>query len=127
MSEFYQIYEQVLVETDNVHWVDQLQRHQAHRATLEGLQKLFTDAGFEVTDCHTDTLTLRYADGSAFLRAYLSRVGFLEGWRSVLRGTDQEVVVFEKLEARLNRISRENDGGLCLSIPAAYIDGRKKQ
>ena len=127
MAEFYQIYEQTLVDTGNSHLVDLLHRHQAHRATPEGLLDLFSGAGFEVTDCHTDSFTLRYADGSAFLRAYLSRVGFLDGWRSVLRGTGQETAVFEKLETRLNRISRESDGGLCLSIPAAYIEGRRRK
>jgi hypothetical protein len=73
-----------------------------------------------------DTFTLRYADGSAFLRAYLTRLGFLDGWRSVLDGKGQETTVFEELEARLNRVSRESDAGLCLSIPAAYIEGRSK-
>jgi len=127
MSEFYQIYEQTLVETGNGHRVDQLNQHQAHRATPEGLHDLLSGAGFEVTEWHTETWTLRYADGSAFLRAYLSKLGFLDGWRSVLSGTGQETVVFEELERRLNRISRESDDGLCFSIPAAYIEGRNRK
>ncbi len=126
MSEFYQVYEQTLIDTENSHLVDRLHRHQAHRATPEGLHDLFSEAGFEVTGYHTDTFSLHYADGSAFFRAYLSRVGFLEGWRSVLSGTDQETTIFEQLEARLNRISLEGEGGLSLSIPAAYIEGRRK-
>lgn len=125
MSEFYQVYEQTLVDTGNSHLAERLHQHQAHRATLAGLHDLFSGAQFQVTACHTTTFTLRYADGSAFLRAYLSRLGFLEGWRSVLRGTDQEAAVFEELEARLNRTSRESDEGLCLSIPAAYVEGRR--
>ena len=80
-----------------------------------------------MTDRHTDTFTLCYADGSALLRAYLSRLGFLDGWRSVLRGTDQETAVFEELEARLNRVARESDEGLRLSIPAAYVEGRRRK
>lgn len=126
MSEFYQVYEQTLVDTGNSHLVERLRQHQAHRATLEGLHDLFSAAGFEVTECHTTTITLRYADGRAFLRAYLSRLGFLDGWRSVLRGTDQETAVFEELEAQLDHLSRETDGGLCLSIPAAYVEGRRR-
>lgn len=127
MSEFYRIYEQTLVDTGNSQLVERLQQHEAHRATPEGLRELFSGAGFEVTDYHTDTFTLRYTDGSAFLRAYLSRLGFLDGWRSVLHGKDQETAVFEQLEARLNRISRESDEGLCLTIPAAYIEGRRER
>jgi arsenite methyltransferase len=127
MSEFYQIYEETLLDTGNSHLVDELQRHQAHRATLEGLHDLLSGAGFAVTDRHTDTFTLCYADGSALLRAYLSRLGFLDGWRSVLRGTDQETAVFEELEARLNRVARESGEGLRLSIPAAYVEGRRRK
>ncbi|MEM7019670.1 MAG: methyltransferase domain-containing protein [Pseudomonadota bacterium] len=126
MREFYQIYEQTLIDTGNSHLVERLHQHEAHRATSERLRTLFSDTGFEVIGYHTDTFTLRYADGSAFLHAYLSRLGFLDGWKSVLNGTAQEAAIFEELEARLNQISREGDGGLCLSIPAAYIEGRKK-
>jgi len=126
MGAFYQVYEQTLVDTGNSHLVDKLHHHQAHRPTPDGIHDLFSVAGFEVTDFYTDTFTLSYADGSAFLRAYLSRVGFLDGWRSVVRGTGQEITVFEELEARLNGISRDSDGGLRLSIPAAYIEGRRR-
>ena len=124
MAEFYDVYEQTLVDTGNSQRVEQLHLHQAHRATPEGLHDLFSGAGFEVTKYHEETLTLRYADGSAFLGSYLSRMGFLDGWKSVLLGTGQETAVFEELEMRLNRISREGDGGLNFSIPAAYIEGR---
>jgi len=127
MSEFYQIYEETLLDTGNSHLVDELQRHQGHRATLEGLDDLLSDGGFEVTDRRADTFTLCYADGSAFLRAYLSRLGFLDGWRSVLRGTDQEAAVFEELEVRLNRVARKGGEGLRLSVPAAYVEGRRKK
>ncbi len=126
MGEFYQVYEQTLLATGNTYLVDQLHQHQAHRATLEELHDLFLGAGFEITSCHTDTFILNYADGSALLRAYLSRVGFLDGWRSVLGDTGQETVVFKELELRLNQASRDKEGGLRLSIPAAYIEGRKR-
>lgn len=127
MSEFYRVYEQTLVETGNSHLVDRLHHQEAHRATPEGLRELFSSAGFKVTAYYTETFTLSYADGSAFLNAYLSRMGFLAGWRSVLAGTNQENVVFEALEARLNHIARESGEGLQLSIPSAYIEGRKKR
>ena len=124
MTEFYRVYEEVLADTGHAHRLDRLRSHQAHRSTLEELHELLFGAGFEVTDSHTDTFALRYADGSAFLRAYLSRVGFLDGWRSVLGGTEREISVFEELEARLNGIAQESGDGLRLSIPAAYVEGR---
>lgn len=125
MSELYRVYEQTLVDTGNSHLVERLQHQEAHRATPEGLRELFSGAGFEVTAYHTDTFTLRYADGGALMRAYLTKVGFLDGWRSVLSDAGQETAIFEDLEARLNEISRDSGEGLCLSIPAAYVEGQR--
>jgi ubiquinone/menaquinone biosynthesis C-methylase UbiE len=125
MRELYEIFAQTLVETGNADRVGQLERHQAHRATPESLHALLSGAGFDVTDTRTDTFTLRYADGGALLRAYLTRLGFLGGWRSVLAGMDGEVAFFEELEARLNRAARASGWGLELSIPAAYVEGRR--
>ncbi len=122
MDEFYRSYEQTLVETGHAHLVDRLRQQEAHRATPEGLHELFTAAGFEVTAFHREMFTLRFADGSAFLRSYFCRISFLDGWRSVLESKGQELTVFEALEARLNRQS--SDGGLSLSIPAAYVEGQ---
>ena len=125
MSELYRAYEQTLVETG--HLVERLHAHEAHRATLDGLHELLAGAGFEVTAGHTDTFTLRYVDGSAFLRAYLCRIGFLDGWRSVVGDAGREAAVFEALETRLNRIAGEGDGGLHLTVPAAYVEGRRRR
>ncbi len=126
MHEFYEIFERTLVQTGNSDRVDALRQHQAHRATREGLYELFSAGGLDVTEWHTERFTLRYADGSALMRAYLSRVGFLDGWRSALRGSSQEAAVFEALEARLNQHARDAGGELRLTIPAAYIEGRKR-
>ena len=125
MRELYELYEQVLVDTGNTDRVEALHRQEAHRATPEGLHQLYTDAGFEVTAFHTQTFQLRYADGSALFRAYLSRVGFVDGWRGILGDPNLEVAIFEELEARLNHSAQESPEGLRLTIPAAYIEGRK--
>ncbi|NNF07227.1 MAG: methyltransferase domain-containing protein [Candidatus Eisenbacteria bacterium] len=124
MSEFYQTYEASLRATGLDHLVGKLQSHVDHRATQKGLHSLYEGAGFEITKFHTETFTLRYADGSAFLHAYLSRLGFLDGWRGVLENGDQEASVFRELESRLNQAAGESGEGLPLSIPAAYVEGR---
>lgn len=124
MAEFYEVYEQVLVETGCAQSVERLRAHVAHRTTLEGCSELFSGAGFEVTATATDTFVLRYADGSAFLRAYLTRLGFLGGWKSVLQDAEREAAVFEEIESRLNDIARAGGEGLRLTVPAAYVQGR---
>lgn len=126
MREFYEVYAQTLAAAGHTHRLEALAHHQAHRATPDGLRELFTGAGFEVTSLRTETFTLRYADGSAFLRAYLSRVGFMDGWRSVLGGADQERAIFAELESRLNQAARDTGEGLRLTIPAACIEGRRR-
>lgn len=125
MGEFYRAYEQTLVATGHSDLVKTLQEQEAHRATTEGLCSLFTGAGFEVTSVQHDEFKLRYASGSAFLRAYLTRLGFLDGWKGVLGGPEHEVLVFEDLETRLNQFAAESGEGLCLTIPAAYVEGHK--
>ncbi|MEM7453386.1 MAG: methyltransferase domain-containing protein [Planctomycetota bacterium] len=124
MSEFYVVFATTLAATGNEDLVDNLRRHIEHRATGDGLHELFSGAGFEITSYQTETFSLRYADGSAFLRAYLSRLGFLDGWRSVLIEPVDEIGFFSELESRLNQLSRRN-GELLLTIPAAYIEGQK--
>lgn len=45
-----------------------------------------------------------FADGSSFLRHYFIRLGFLEGWKSIVKS---EVVedTFKALEQRLNKFA----------------------
>ena len=124
MRELYDAFEETLLATGHPQRVERLRRQEAHRATVERLVDLFTGAGFDGVRCRRQTFTLRYADGSAFLRATLTRLGFLDGWRSVLAGVDERPI-FEALEARLNERARATEGGLLLTIPAVYLEGRR--
>lgn len=124
MAEFYEVFESVLAETGNAGLVAALRKQEAHRATIKGFQKLFVDAGFEVTGVHAEEFVLHYADGSAFLNAYLTRLGFLDGWRGVLGEHVEHSHVFAALEVRLNEVARASGRGLKLTIPAAYMEGR---
>ena len=123
MREFYAAYEQTLLDLGHERAVERLREQEGHRATLEGLRNLFIRAGFRVTACHTETHELHYADGTALLNAYLTRLGFLDGWKEVLGASEPVSEVFAELEARLNRTARQHGEGLCLSVPAAFIEG----
>jgi arsenite methyltransferase len=66
---------------------------------------------------------MRYLDGSAFFNHWLTKLGFLDGWRGVLEPEDEEVV-FERLEKRLND-QAAIDSELRMTIPMLYLEGHK--
>jgi len=119
MQEFYDIYRGVLARLERLDLIEALDRHIAHRATVDGLRDLLTRAGFGVTDVETGAFRWRFADGSALLRHYFIRLGFLAGWQSFLETADIPVVL-GALERDLNEHAREQ-GELALSIPMVCV------
>lgn len=119
MREFYDIYRGVLARLQRSDIVDALDRHIAHRATVDGLRDLLATAGFRVTHVETGEFRWRFVDGSALLRHYFIRLGFVAGWQSIL-GTEDIPVVFAALEHDLNEHAREH-GELALTIPMACV------
>ena len=49
-------------------------------------------------------VSMRFADGSALLRHYFIKLGFLDGWKSVVR-EDRREEVFARLEEKLNALA----------------------
>lgn len=97
---------------------------EAHRGTLEGVARLLLPHGFDVVRNVQEDQTIRYVDGSAFLRAWLTRMGFLDGWRRALpEGRDGEILA--AAEERLNAHAKR-DGELRLTIPWLYVEARKR-
>jgi len=123
MSAFYDVYARVLLDYGRFDLVDRLDAHVNHRATVEGTTGWLTAAGFQVRAVHAQTFTLRYLDGSAFLRDAFIRLAFMEAWREFLPAAD-EAAIFGRLEAALNRLAAQ-EGELALSIPAACIEAEK--
>ena len=54
------------------------------------------------------------------LRDFLTRVGFLSGWRQVVE-PHEERAVFTALEERLNATARR-EGELSVTIPMLYVE-----
>jgi hypothetical protein len=65
----------------------------------------------------------RFVDGSALLRHYFIRLGFMPAWKAVAPD-DAVAETFAALEQRLNAIASQR-GGLSLTVPAACIQARK--
>jgi ubiquinone/menaquinone biosynthesis C-methylase UbiE len=120
MEEFYTVFESTLLEMGLPEAIKALQAHTRHRATVEGLTALFERTGFRLSEVREEKGSMRFLDGSALLEHYFIRLGFLDGWKGVLRPEEQEAA-FSLLESNLNAFS-ESRGGLTLTIPMAYVE-----
>ena len=63
---------------------------------------------------------MRFASGTALFNHHFIKLGFLDGWKHVVRGREAEM--FQRLQRRLDAVARQ-DGELSLTIPMAYVEG----
>lgn len=123
MSEFYDVYRSVLHELGFTDRLAALEAHISHRGTVQDVRSLLERAGFRFVQAVPTTFRERFVDGSALLRHYFIRLGFVPGWKSV---APPEAVqeTFAVLEERLNQIAARQ-GELALTIPAVCIQACK--
>lgn len=124
MHEFYDIFAEVLREQADARVLERLDAHILHRTSIEDMRRLLEDAGFAVVKEHLASISLRYLDGSALLRHFFVRQAFLDGWRKIIEPASQSQIL-TRLEERLNDLSRQR-GEFRLTVPVAYIEGRKR-
>jgi ubiquinone/menaquinone biosynthesis C-methylase UbiE len=122
MKEFYDVFEETLAETGDGKALEALKAHVDHRATVEKLTALFEGSGFRLARVREARAAMRFADGSALLRHYFIKLGFLDGWKGVVEAGQREDV-FARLESKLNRASRLR-GALELTVPLAYVEAQ---
>jgi arsenite methyltransferase len=120
MAELYAVFEAVLAERGAADALAALRRHVAHRGTGAAIAERLGRRGFQVARTVQREFPMRFADGSALLRHYFIRLGFLDGWRAVVK-PDAEREIFEALEDRLNDVAAER-GELALTVPLAYVE-----
>lgn len=125
MQEFYEVLESTLLEFGNEQAISALKLHIAKRATVAGIAALFAKTGFQLSRVYEESAAMRFADGSALLRHYFIKLGFLDAWKNVV-GADEREAVFSRLEANLNKFASER-GELALTIPMAYVEGTRAQ
>jgi ubiquinone/menaquinone biosynthesis C-methylase UbiE len=119
MAEFYAVYRDVLGDLGFVDRIPVLDAHVNRRATVESVRVLLERTGFTFAEAVTGSFQERFADGSALLRHFFTRLGFVPGWKAVApeRSVEQ---TFAALEQRLNALADEQ-GGLSLTIPMACL------
>ncbi len=123
MAEFYEAYRSVLLELGFSDRIAALDAHINHRATVDSVKTLLAQEGFEFVKATMYTFRERFVDGSALMRHYFIRLGFVPGWKSIAPAGAVEQT-FAALEHRLNTIAVEQ-GELSLTIPAACIEAYK--
>ena len=123
MSELYVVFEATLESLGYSESIERLKEHIQTRATVESIESLFEKTGFRLSRAEHEVETMRFSDGSALLRHYFIKLGFLGAWKRVVDPEDREAA-FRKLEENLNALARDR-GDLCLTIPMAYLEGER--
>src|SRR5262245_38193872 len=97
MAELYHCFRHILEEIGNPVYLERLTANEKHRGTREGLMAMLRNAGFQPSRAVGTSFTLRYLDGSALMRHYLTLMGFLGAWKAVVDEVDRPRV-FHELE-----------------------------
>jgi arsenite methyltransferase len=118
MAEFYAIFRTVL----DASAATSLDAHIAHRATIPGTFLLLQQVGFEVLRTVQESMAIRFANGTAFLRHSFIRIGFMREWRGLIPQSEW-AEMFERLRAALDNHAAKH-GGLELSVPIAYVEAQ---
>jgi len=123
MAEFYRVFESILQDLGDAKALEALEKHVHHRLTVERVTEFLLHSGFRLVKVHEEPASMRFVDGSALLRHYFIKLGFLDAWKEVVVDRAQ-AAVFTRLEAGLNRLAEER-GELSLTIPMAYIEAER--
>jgi ubiquinone/menaquinone biosynthesis C-methylase UbiE len=132
MLEFYGLYREILEE-----WLDieseedvasqalvDLENHiYQRRRPLEEVEKMLSEAGFEINDIQHDRFDYRFTDGTALLNHHVMRISFLPGWKKIVPKEKRDVL-FRELEARMNAIA-QMQGEFSLRVPFVCINSSK--
>ena len=114
MAELYDVLGAILDETGAEREPGLLRRHVEARATIAGVRNLLGRHGLRIGRVEERSHLLRYADGTALMNHWFIKLGFLDGWRSVVDPA-REAEVFARMEVVL-------PAPLRLSVPFAYIE-----
>lgn len=125
MVEFYNVYRSVLIELGQEDRLSLLEEHIAHRGTLASISALLESERFQILEVIQSSFRLRFASGSALLRHYFIRLGFIQAWKSIA-ALDRVLDTFALLEHRLNELAITH-GELALTVPVLCVLAIKPQ
>lgn len=87
--------------------------------------KIFNIKNVKLIEGDASSFTMRFVNGTAFLNLFFIKYAFLDGWKSILP-TKELNNAYTKLEDNLNLITKK-ENELQMSVPIAYIEGKKSE
>jgi ubiquinone/menaquinone biosynthesis C-methylase UbiE len=120
-KEFYEVFRNTLVEMNKSECVARLSAQEEHRGTRESHCAVLEKAGWVVVKIVENSFEMRFADGNALFNHSLTKLGFLDGWKSVVERMEQ-TKVFTRVEQKLDQIA-QHDGELRMTVPMLCIEG----
>lgn len=120
-EEFYAVFEETCEELSLP--TELLHEHISARGNQESICAELVAGGFEMCRFDVESFTMRFANGSAFLRHLLIRAGFVPGWMELVPSTRVDEF-FARLEQRMNERAQEKRSWT-VTVPVAYIEAEK--
>jgi len=124
-KEFYNEFEATLHQLGMNETIAKLTAQQEHRGTVESISGLFSSAGLKPGRHFREDFEMKFTDGSALLNHYFVKLGWLSSWLDLINEQNRETV-FSLLEEKLNALAAKT-GGLSLTVPMAFIEGKKQE
>jgi ubiquinone/menaquinone biosynthesis C-methylase UbiE len=117
LTEFYEVFEQVLLEHGREEEVRKMRDHiHSKRKPVEYWRDIIEKAGFTIRSINIDGFKMRFADGTSFLEHYFIRTAFRKPWEEITADTE----IFHEIENKLNNIASGRE--LAMSVPYACFD-----
>jgi ubiquinone/menaquinone biosynthesis C-methylase UbiE len=123
MREVYDVLRAVAEDAGDAAAVSRLSEDEARRGTEGSIAERVERAGLRVRKTVRGEFTLRYANGGALLRHWLTLIGFLASWREAF-GPEREREMFAEAERRLDAIA-VREGELRTTVPMLYLEAAR--
>ncbi len=122
-EQFYKIFYSTLQQHNKAEYITVLKKEEEQRRTIEGVSALFTDAGFAISRCIPESFEMNFLNGTSFLNHHFIKLGWLTSWLQLFPKRHWKTI-FGALEKELNDFAEKNTG-LRLTVPMAFVEGRK--
>ena len=124
MSEFYNVFKDVLAAHNMNGEIDEMREHiYSKRRPLDEIKQLVVSSGFKIKNINTDKFYLRFADGKTMFKHSLISNWFFDSWKAIVK-TGQQEEIFSQVEEGLDNVAKDK-GEVRLTIPFVTIEAVK--
>jgi len=121
MIEFYNVFEETLIENNLNEEVGKMKAHiYSKRKPIDEMKSLIENSGFKIKNITEDNFSLRFLNALTMFNHTLIKYWFLGSWKDILKPENLEKI-FKLVEVKLDKIAKQN-GEIKLTIPYVSID-----